>query len=563
MRKTRRIEARLALWGGAVLLALALGYGSAARAQDDAGLALRAALEEQIFAAAQDVTREEEAANLALLMRFYQERGSAPLWVTAGGATPEAFALAERLNMADIEGLDPGDYGAAAVHALLSSGLPDLLAQLELRLSQGAIEYAADLAGGRLEPRAVDPELFVYPRDLDKAALLERFASGEGVASVVQDLTPRDPAYARLRAALAEARARAAGGEPPPVPAGDTLDPDTRDFRVIPLRARLAATGDLTEAEAAIGAGDPSFYDPALAAAVKRFQARHGLEIDGRIGKNTLAAVNRSLRGRVQTLLLNLERLRWLSGPRPDRRLEVNLANFTLSIFEGDTPVFDSRVVVGTPFNRTPVFRRDMTYLVINPYWNVPPSIAGKEMLPKIKKDPSYLTANNYEVLSGWSEDAAVLDPLSIDWSGVSASSFPYKIRQKPGAGNALGRIKFMLPNEFSIYLHDTPSKSLFQRNQRTFSHGCIRVARPLDLAGYLLKGQEDWSSETIQAAIDSGTQRIVSLARPLPVIIDYRTAWVNAQGVVQMREDVYGRDRTLAAALLGPRSSLEAMPLR
>ncbi len=554
---------RLTLLCGALLITLAAGLAAPAHAQDDGALALRAALEEQIFAAAQDVVREDEAADLALLMRFYQARGSEPLWVTEEGATPEAFALAERLNTADMEGLDPGDYGAAAVHALLSSGLPDLLAQLELRLSRGAIEYAADLAGGRLEPRAVDPELFVYPRDLDKAALLERFADGEGVASIFQKLTPSGPAYAQLRAALAEARARAAGGEPPPVPDGDTLDPGMRDFRVIPLRARLAATGDMTEAEAAIGAGDPSFYDPALAAAVKRFQARHGLDVDGRIGKNTLAAVNRSLRGRVQTLLLNLERLRWLSGPRPDRRLEVNLADFTLSIFEGDIAVFDSRVVVGTPFNRTPVFRRDMTYLVINPYWNVPPSIAGKEMLPRIKKDPAYLTANNYEVLSGWSEDAALLDPLSIDWSTVTASAFPYKIRQKPGDGNALGRIKFMLPNEFSIYLHDTPSKALFQRSQRTFSHGCIRVARPLDLAAYLLEGQDDWTPETIQAAIDSGTRQIVSLARPLPVIIDYRTAWVDADGVVQMREDVYGRDRTLAAALLGPRSSLEAMPLQ
>ena len=279
------------------------------------------------------------------------------------------------------------------------------------------------------------------------------------------------------------------------------------------------------------------------------------------MGKNTLAQINRTNRARVQQILVNLERLRWLSGPRPDRRLEVNLADFTLEIIEGGQSVFTSRVVVGDPFNRTPVFRRDMTYLVINPYWNVPPSIAGKEMLPKIRKDPGYLAKGNYELLSGWSENATPVDPHSVDWSSVSAGRFPFKIRQRPGDGNALGRIKFMLPNEFSIYLHDTPSKSLFARSQRTFSHGCIRVARPLDMAAYLLEGQEGWGPEEIDAAIASGEQRIVSLARPLPVEIDYRTAWVDGEGRLQLRPDVYGRDARLAEALLGPRSTAEAMP--
>lgn len=522
---------------------------------------LVSALRAQIDAAAVEVIEEEDAADLALLMRFYAEREGRPLWVTPEGATEAAFSAAGILKAADREGLDPDDYGAAAIQPLLASSLPGLLAQLEWRLSLGVIQYAADLNGGRLEPREVDPELFVYPRALDKAALLQELAVESDVAALLSGLAPEDSAYAEMREALAVYRERARSEEPPPVAEGETLDPGMRDPRVAALRARLLYVGDMTTAGQALGEGDLSLFDPSLEMAVKRFQARHGLEPDGRVGKNTLAAVNVSLGARVQQILLNLERLRWIAGPRPERYLEVNLADFTLHIYENGEEVFFSRVVVGDPFNRTPVFRRDMTYLVLNPYWNVPPSIATKELLPKIKQDPAYLTERNYELLSGWSEGASLVDPRGVDWSQVSARSFPYKVRQKPGEGNALGRVKFMLPNEFSIYLHDTPAKNLFARSQRTFSHGCIRVARPMDLAAFLLQEDEGWTPESIQAAVDSGEQRVVSLLRPMPVVIDYRTAWVDAEGRVQFRSDVYERDRRLAAALLGPRSTAEAMP--
>ena len=542
-------------------LLLCAAFACSARLASAQDAPLVEALRAQIDAAAVEVTEEEDASDLALLMRFYAERGGEPLWVKPEEATPAAFALAEILKTADQEGLDPDDYGAAAIQPLLASSLPDLLAQLEWRLSLGVVQYAADLNGGRLEPREVDPELFVYPRALDKAQLLEQLAAGGDVAALLSGLAPVDPGYALLRDALERYRTRAGSLEPPPVPEGDTLDPGMRDPRVVALRARLLYVGDMTTAEQALGEGDPSFFDAPLENAVKRFQARHGLEPDGRAGKNTLEAVNLSLGVRVQQILLNLERLRWVAGPRPKRYLDVNLADFTLRIFEGAEEVFFSRVVVGDPVNRTPVFRRDMTYLVLNPYWNVPPSIATKELLPKIKQDPAYLTDRNYELLSGWSEGASLVSPASVDWSQVSARSFPYKIRQKPGEGNALGRVKFMLPNEFNIYLHDTPAKSLFSRSQRTFSHGCIRVARPMDLAAFLLQEDESWTPESIQTAIESGEQRVVSLLRPLPVLIDYRTAWVDEELRVQFRNDVYERDRRLAAALLGPRSTAEAMP--
>ena len=212
-------------------------------------------------------------------------------------------------------------------------------------------------------------------------------------------------------------------------------------------------------------------------------------------------------------------------------------------------------MVVGAPYHRTPVFSGEMTYIEINPYWNVPPSIARKELLPKIKADPGYLAANDFELLSDWSDSARVLDPHSIDWSAVTPERFTYKLRQGPGAGNALGHIKFMFPNQFNIYLHDTPARGLFARDVRDFSHGCIRVQDPEAFGSFVLDRQPGWSLDAINAAIATGKRQIVTLDAPLPVHIAYLTAWVNKDGTVHFRRDVYGRDAILAAALLGPQA--------
>jgi murein L,D-transpeptidase YcbB/YkuD len=212
--------------------------------------------------------------------------------------------------------------------------------------------------------------------------------------------------------------------------------------------------------------------------------------------------------------------------------------------------IYDSRVVVGKPYHRTPVFSGDMTYLVINPYWHVPPSIARSEILPAVQKDPGYLAAKNFTVLSSWSANAAPLDPNKIDWKSISKGNLSYKFRQGSGDGNALGRIKFMFPNQFNVYLHDTPAKSLFDRAVRSFSHGCIRVADPPGLAEVVLNGQSGWTLDKIKAAIASEERQTVNLDKPLPVHITYLTAWVNKDGSVHFRDDIYGRDERLLAAL-------------
>jgi murein L,D-transpeptidase YcbB/YkuD len=491
-------------------------------------------------------TSSERAAELlVVLAQFYQERQMAPLWLDTEGPSARAGALAAVLRSADQRGLDPEDYDASIITGLLAAATPDQRAELELRLSLGLLEITSDLASGRLEPQQVNPELFVYPHEVDPAAVIRAAAAAPDIAAFAATYEPTQQEYLRLKAALADYRALAAAGGWPTIADGPTLKPGTAGPRVAQLRARL-------DVPAARGA-DPAHFDPALVEAVKKFQALQGLEQDGLIGQNTLAELNVPAEERIRQILLNLERRRWMPDDPGDRYVFVNLADFELKVVDGPRTVFDTRVVVGAPYHRTPVFSGEMTYIEINPYWNVPPSIARKELLPKIKEDPGYLAANNFELLSDWSDSARALDPHSIDWSAVTPERFTYKLRQGPGPGNALGHIKFMFPNQFNIYLHDTPARGLFAREVRDFSHGCIRVENPETFGTFVLDRQPGWSLETINAAIAAGKRQIVSLDQPLPVHITYLTAWVNKDGSVNFRRDVYGRDAILAAHLLGP----------
>jgi murein L,D-transpeptidase YcbB/YkuD len=489
-------------------------------------------------------TSERAAGLLVVLAQFYQERQMAPLWLDAEGPSVRATALAAVLRDADQDGLEPEDYDASIITGLLSAGTPEQRAELELRLSVSLLEITSDLASGRLEPHLVNPELFVYPQVVDPATVIRDAAGVQDIAAFVASFDPKQPEYRRLKAALADYRALAAAGGWPTIADGPTLKPGMAGPRVAQLRARLAVP-------AAPGA-DAALFEAALADAVKAFQALHGLEQDGLIGQNTLAELNVPAPDRVRQILLNLERRRWMADNPGERYVFVNLADFELKVVEEPHTVFDTRVVVGAPYHRTPVFSGEMTYIEINPYWNVPPSIARNELLPKIKENPGYLAANNFDLLSDWSEDATILDPHTIDWSAVTADRFAYKLRQGPGPGNALGHIKFMFPNQFNIYLHDTPARGLFARDVRDFSHGCIRVQDPETFGAFVLDRQPGWSQDAIKAAIATGKRQIVSLDQPLPVHITYLTAWVDKDGTVNFRRDVYGRDAILAAHLLG-----------
>ncbi len=549
----------------AILAAMLLGAAPANAAH------LTEALESRLGTGAGQLSSEQDERDLAMLLDFYRARGMAPVWVgEAEGVSARARILSEVIAAADLDGLDPADYGASRIRGLLAAQTPEDLATLEVGMSLGLVRFASDLAAGRLEPSQVDPEHYIFPEEVDRAAVIrDAAANAEDIRAFVAGYQPQQDQYRRLKATYARYDAIAGAGGWPAVPEGPTLKPGMTDDRVVSLRARLRAEGDLApEQDLSASGGDARLFDDELVAAAVRFQNRHGLEPDAKIGPKTLQALNVTAGERVEQILINMERRRWMSDDLGQRYVFVNLADFHLKVVDEPKTIFVTRVVVGKPFFRTPVFSKDkpffrtpvfskdMTYVVVNPYWNVPPSIARNEILPKIKEDPGYLAAKNFELLSDWSNDAAVIDPATIDWASMTRRNFTYKVRQGPGEGNALGRLKFMFPNPFNIYLHDTPSKTLFERYERTFSHGCVRVQHPRDFAAVVLGGQSDWDPARIEAAIASEIPQVVSLAEPLPVHITYLTAWTNKDGTVHFRDDVYGRDVPLRTALLGPGSN-------
>ena len=542
---------RKAAWILCVLVLVSVALPRPALAE-----ALPLALADELSSGVAAAGTDEEIRTLTVLERFYRARGHRPLWVLDDSAGPRAKTLSDILIAADLDGLDPRDYRAEQIAGLLDTESTEGLARLEVLLSLGLVRYAADLGQGRITPHVADPELFVFREEVDKAKVLTAAAAALDLPAFVNGYRPQTVRYSRQKVSLAEYRALALQGGWQKIPEGDTLKPGMTDPRIGLLRERLRLVGDLKpDADLAETGGDPNFYDDGMVAAVKWMQYRHGLAQDGAVGPKTLAELNVPIERRIEQMILNLERRRWIPDDLGQRHVFVNLADFGMKLVDEPKTLFDSPVVVGKPYHKTPVFSGTMTYVEINPYWNVPPSIARNELLPRIKQDVSYLAQHNYVLFSDWSSGAKVVDPLTVDWSQVEKSSFPYKIRQDSGEGNALGRVKFMFPNRFNIYLHDTPAKSLFSRPDRAFSHGCIRVEDPFGLAETVLATTEGWSRERIEATIASGERTIVTLSEPLPVHIVYLTSWVNKDGSVQFRNDIYERDAALAKALIGSRS--------
>lgn len=499
-----------------------------------------------------EAARTDPRAGAAAIRRFYEARAFQPLWVTPGGVTPRAVELSETFAEASRDGLDPARY-AVPMAADLHTDDDDQLANLELDLTRSLIRYAKDLATGRVSPRRQVPKHYIYPEDLDPVQVLEDAAAATDLTAYLRSLAPPFAAYAGLRQSLAHYRDLLSLGGWSPMSDGPALKLGDSGDRVVQLRDRLQRTGELATAGDDPSGYNPTGYDPTLfdavlASAVEQFQARHGLLVDGIVGTRTLAALNVSAEDRIRQIILNMERWRWMPRDLGPVYVLVNMAGFELEMVENDVPVLTMRVVVGKPYQSTPVFSDEITYIEINPYWNIPESIANNEILPKVRANPGYLDAQGIRILTSWGPDALEVNPWAIDWTEVS--QFPFHLRQDPGPRNPLGRIKFMLPNRFAVYLHDTPSRSLFQRPVRTFSHGCIRLEKPVDFAYRLLRTNPGWSVERIQAAIDRGKRRIITLSRPVPVHLTYLTAWAAPDEPINFRNDIYGRDALLSKAL-------------
>ena len=421
------------------------------------------------------------------------------------------------------------------------------LAGLELLSTDAFLLYGGHLLTGRVSPTDLEPSWNVEGRRGDLVSVLREAARTGAVAEALQSLRPPQSEYAHLKTALQRYRRLAASGGWPAVPDGESLKRGAHGPRVDSLRRRLARTDDLP----AVRSAALDSFGVALETAVVTFQERHGLEADGVVGPATRAALNVSADARAEQVAVNLERWRWLPQSLGRRHVLVNIAAFRLRVVEEGEDVLRMRAIIGRPYRQTPVFSGAISYLVLNPYWHVPHSIATKDKLPEIKKDPDYLARQQFEVLRGWGADAQPIDPSTIDWSRLSASNFPYRLRQRPGPLNALGQVKFMFPNRHSVYLHDTPTRGLFARAERSFSSGCVRVEKPIELAEYLLANQTQWAADRIQTALNtSAAERSVFLPEPVPVHLQYWTAWADADGTVHFRADVYQRDDAVYRAL-------------
>mgnify|MGYP000889810982 CR=1 FL=1 len=491
--------------------------------------------------------------DLPTVRRFYARRGFAPLWLDAAGApTPAARRALEVLAAADAEGLSAADYHADALADRLRADGTAARVDVELLLSDAVMRYGAHLRAGRVPPRTIAPDLAVTPPAVDRFAVAEGTAAAADAGAHLAALAPTRPDYAGLKEALRRYRALEAKGGWPAVPAPSVtkLEPGMRDPAVKALRRRLAATGEFGEKGKDKAAAASDLYDTVLKKAVERFQARHGLFVDGVVGSATLAALNVTAAERVGQILANLERVRWLPDGYGDRHVLVNVPDYTLKAVDHGETVLDMRVIVGTKVRRTPILSSTITSVVFNPTWTMPVRLAREDYLPKLLKDPGYLASHGFTVYSSWSADARPLDSRRIDWKSVGRGIGSMRLRQDPGPNNALGQMKFNIPNALDVYLHDTPSREKFDKTVRTFSSGCVRVGDPMALAGFVMQGMEDWPGERRQQVLDKGDTKTVVLKQPVAVHILYQTAWMDADGVVQFREDIYGRDVELLDAV-------------
>jgi murein L,D-transpeptidase YcbB/YkuD len=513
----------------AVVAAFTLGACSGPNpAEGPTDAQLRVALAESLV-----VTRESPHPELVedavtpeddRLQTVYETRNFDPIWVGPGGANERGRQLLARLSDAEIDALNPERYGLEEILDPLAAGGADGLASAELYFSRALMRYAADLRG-------------VGEDDVTVVA-----AAGSTVdfGGYLDSLIPHDPAYRRLRAAMRLYRGIAEEGGWQVIPEGHALRRGVTDARTLLMRRRLGTTGDLAAAEAR---ADSELFDEAVEAALRRFQERHGLQADGITGARTLEALNVPVQERIARIAANLERYRNEAQGIGERALVVNIAAQELVLIDGGEEILKSRTIVGRAGWETPLLSSQIRSVEVNPTWTVPRKIALQEILPRLRKGgPEYLSKHGYRLLDGRLQE---VEAAGIDWKAIKDSRMPYIVRQNAGAGNALGRVKFLFPNDEDVYLHDTPSRALFKRTDRTFSHGCVRVEKAGELAVQLLRIGADWRRSDYQKALQSGKTVRIRLNDPVPLHLVSFTVWVEEDGTVQFRNDPYETEKS------------------
>ena len=501
---------------------------------DDIEQQLLEARLQQLTAAGEDIQALTAPDVVAAL---YEQRGNTLLWDEA-----RRRSLVESLSRSDLEGLSPADYNASALASLpaLDSLSAEARVDADLALTDAFLRYLYHMRFGKVDAASYDAT-WNFPRRVQLedpiAAIAQTFSAGD-FAQALAAYAPKSSLYSGLKAQLTRYRTIAANGGWPDVASTPVLKPGMTDPNVVLLRKRLAAEGY------AVADVDSPNYDAPLEAIVREYQRLNGLGADGAIGARSVAALNVPVQARIDQIRVNLERLRWIERARTKRFIAVNIAGFEAHLIEDGRSIWSARVMVGKPYRQTPTFIADMKYIVFNPDWTVPPTILRQDVLPALRKNPGYLAEKHMEVLD---RSGKRIDPATIDWTRYPPERFPYMIRQVPGPWNSLGRVKFIFPNPEFVFLHDTPARELFDKPERTFSSGCIRLEHPFEFAQLLLPG---WDMARIDEVLATATPKTVFLPQPVPVLLVYLTSLALQDGTMRFYRDIYSSDGRVLDAL-------------
>lgn len=491
-----------------------------------------------------------------VLLRHYRRLGYAPHWIGEGGVQPEGLEVLDAALHAGDEGFPAGAFHVQGIQTLLEDLSrrrqlemeipPSRFVELELLLTDAFLMMARQFQTGRLRSKSSGYTLYLPRKDLSEGTevLMKALDSGRLRATLLE-LLPNAPAYARLREALARYRKLAARGGTKLVPPGPALKPGDRDRRVSLLRQRLLATGELAPPPTQPEESDPWVFDPELKGALERFQESRGLKPDGILGKPTLAELNVPVVRMLKKIEANLERWRWMGRLTPGRSVLVNIPAFELTALEGQNTEFRMPIVAGTLYRPTPIFTGLMDQVVLRPYWYAPKDVILEDLLRKVRKNPDFWTQHGFTLLKQSGSDWKPIDPAEIDWTRFNEKALRgLRVRQEPGPENPLGKVKFLFPNPYSVYLHDTPAKELFKKDKRNLSSGCIRLAKPDVLLKFVTEGNVEVSPSSSSDPTSAETE--LKLKKPVPVYLTYQTAWVDPSGTLNLRPDVYDQDPIL-----------------
>ena len=468
------------------------------------------------------------------------------LWSDGNKYNENAEELYSILLQAENFGLNPQDYDVGIIKYFLNTiSDPTLISKSDVTFTHAYIKFSRHLVLGK---HSVSNNTLIDENYLIE--ILNDAINNHAITIAIENFQPHNINYEKLSAALKQYRAIEDINESI-VLHKKSLSIGDQSPEIIKLKKRLHAVGDYSSDSLH---GDVDFnsdiLDESVALAISKFQLRHGLEADGILGYKTVKELNKPIADRIHQLELNLDRSRTLPDFSNERHLVINIPDYRLYLIENDQTIYQSRVVVGKKKHKTPLLSSELTELVLNPYWHIPKSIASNEIIPRLIHDPGYLKKNNMKVLSKVDNQTQLINPEAIDWTSIDLADNALRIRQEPGKSNSLGRIKFIFPNAYNVYLHDTPSRNLFAQNQRAYSHGCIRVEDPFGLAEVLLANDNTWSMDDLNHYLSRNRTKTVKLTKTIPIHITYMTAWVDDQGIVNFRPDIYKRDSQFATSL-------------